>query len=607
MNRNTITRQITTTEENIRRLMEDLENSDNKNVELANCQNKVDRLFGKLSDNHSTLTADVKEMLDNLRAGKVSPDELEKLLVGEREKVSYSLNLADNAKKSLENVMAFVQHFVNDVERGKPVPKDSFSSLYHELDNIADSMNSMSKVHHTKDIEKLKRIMQTHSEDKRSVGLDNGVVSLKHILTENNREAKERQQKRSQGNNNRTTIVSIGSLARPRSSQNLMDTQGQLGGHRLASPDMMEMIPPRVGSPSPLRRTGTAGSMGGSAGNTGGGGGGGGASSPGKGFDFNKTGQSLMSTDENDGADVLSLHGRQTAIKQGKKAKKQGKREKRLSSAVIYGHTEDDTNSVGSSGGHSLTAPPAFSLADFVPPEGKKMQMNQSCQTDDVAIQFNQDSVVDHLDAGDQEKTAQGGNQKGGKKSAASKRKSGQKKDGKAVSMVSARCGSRENNKAPRSLSGQASLSVSDEPSRSTSPPPSGARASSKHKAGPNAYTLQDEKHSGQGSLREQRLSTDSVPTQEYFKNYADKPGDDFSHDKSGSGSGIRTKQERENAKIAGMSPEEAQHFLNSKEQRLLLLELKLQKQQEDMVAVIDVKVAEEVAKTQNKISATTS
>lgn len=590
MSRSTITRQITTTEENIRRLMESLEEeNDTRTDELANCQTKVDKLFGKLNENHTELTSDVKEMLDNFRAGRVSPDELEKLLVGEREKVSYSLHLADNAKKSLDDVMSFVQHFVHDVERGKPVPKDSFTSLYNELDTIAESMNSMAKVHRSKDIQKLKRIMQTHLDEKKSISVDDGVVSLKHILNENNRETKERHQKLSQANN-RTSIMPIGSLSKARSGRDLMGGGGGGGdmssSHRLASPDRRESMASRGGSRSPTnafeRRTNTSGSMGGTLGPT----------TPGKsgGFGFDKTGQSMMSTDEADvDAPVLSLHGRHSSIsKSTKKPKKSGKNEKRLSSAVIYQHTDDDV-SVGSSGGVSLSSTGGpLSLAEFMPADARKLQVNQSVQTDDVAIDFNQRS----LDGGESSEVEQlsqqempdteGGRQgnktasSGGKKSAGGKRK----KDGKSlpgtISMVSARRGSPEKSRgAPSSVS-----FGKDTPS------------SSQRSSG------------GQGGGTEQQQISPhgGAAAQEYLQNYADKSTTEGSSNESGIvEDGVRSKQEKEDEQMASMSSDQAKQFLNKKEQRLLLLETKLRKQQEDMEAVIAVKVAEEVAKTQQQ------
>mmetsp|Transcript_847 Transcript_847/g.1465 ORF Transcript_847/g.1465 Transcript_847/m.1465 type:complete len:1381 (+) Transcript_847:119-4261(+) len=568
MNRNTITRQITTSEEKIRQLMDKLEDPHSSNAELASCQSEVDKLFGKLSDNNSVLTADVKEMLSNLRAGKLQPDELEKLLVGEREKVSYSLKLADEAKKNLEDVMSFVQHFVHDVERGRPIPKESFQSLFHELDTIADSMNSMAKVHRSNDIDKLKRIMQTHLEEKKEMQKIEGVVSLKNILNENSREARERQRKQSESYNPRKSVANIGSLARPKSSQN-NNMEGSINP-RLGSPiktDLMSMSGPlRNGSPPPLKRSGTAGSMSGSLGNMSIGGGP--PSSPGNGGG----GFDRWSADE--GADMdasLQLQGRTTILKPEKKTKKQGKKEKRMSSAQIYAHTEDDASSVGS-GGLGNSQP--ISLAEFVPPDAKKLQVNQGVQTDDVAIDFNHSSIdlsaSETMTDVEQESTKN----RSGPRSAAGKRvKSPQRrKDGKAISMVSARRGSRENNKA---------------------------------KSNPSSTRGGDHSPLPEASARQ------------YLKNFADSDlNDDISPDGEGGcvdseiKDKVREMQEREDAKVDDMNPLDAKSYLNKKEMRLLLLEAKLKKQETDITAKINVRVAEEVAKTKKRqpsVSATSA
>lgn len=580
--------------------MNELEDSDNSSYELTRCQTEVDKLFGKLSDNNSVLTADVQEMLSNLRAGKVSPDELEKLLVGEREKVSYSLKLADDAKKNLEDVMAFVQHFVLDVEKGRPIPKESFQSLFYELDTIADSMNSMAKVHRSKDIEKLKNIMQAHLDDKKALRKIEGVVSLKNILSENNREAKDRQRKQNEVNHSRKSIANIGSLSRPKSSQN--HAEGGINP-RAGSPGKTDVLslsgPLRNVSPPPLRRTGTSGSLGGS-GSMGNLNSARGPPSPGRitvGMDKMST---QWSSDECDIDGNLALKGRTTILKPEVKTKRQGKRDKRLSSAVIYAHTDDDACSVGSGGGggglgNSFPMP----LAEFIPPDAKKLQVSQSVQTDDFAIDFNQSSIdlsaSEMIDVEDQDgKKRLGSSSSSGRKSPA-KRKSNQgKKDGKAISMVSARRSSRDNSKTKSSLM---SSSVD--------------LTSSSSATGVSSTKQKEEKDTQHDKLRQSRYSTDSA-TQDFFKNYVDNDscGDNLdtavNTGKGGNLSeSIREMQDQEKEKVASMSTGEVQEYLKKKEKRLIMLEAKLKQQESDMTAVINVKVAEEVSKAQKKQIAT--
>ena len=546
MNRNTISRQITTTEENIRRLMEDLENTESRNAEFANCQNKVDKLFGKLSESNSELTADVKEMLKNLKAGKVTPDAFEKLLLREREKVSFTLNLADEAKRRLEEVMTFVQHFVTDVEKGKTIPKGSFKSMYHELDTVTESMNSMAKVHRSNDIEKLRKIMTIHFEEQRDMFANNGVVSLKTILAENNREAKERLQKERQAAGNRTSVVGIGSLARPRSQQGLLERQSS--GGKLTNLDMSELSPTRLGSPPSLHRGGTGNSLSSR-----------GPGSPTKGgFGVERQ----FSGDDLE-AEKFALHGRPSTISVSskKKGKKEGKKEKRLSSAVIYSHTEDDANSIGSGTSQSLANP--LSITQYVPTEPKKLLLTQGTQTDDVDITSveKKDTASDNNNRNDVKE--QRNKSAGTKRSGGLKRKAG---------------GGRR------------------------SPVPS---ASTRHHSPMRGRGVErrDQNHStnsqnlAQDSSRYEKTKQDNITAEKYLNKYADEAPTSSGHNEVGAdmNDDLSSAYGEENTKNDDV--DYLRNCLKEKEERLLLLEAKLQKQETDMAAHIEAEVIIEVEK----------
>jgi hypothetical protein len=145
---NTITLNIYESQNNINHLLSELEqhHAQNGNREMAYVQANITDLMGKFQDSQHDLRGDLMDVLESFQKGTMSADELAALLQGEKERGSLSIKLVEEIQSNLEDVIQFVAHFVHDVEQGKPLPKQSFKSLFQELDLVSDSVNSMSKV-----------------------------------------------------------------------------------------------------------------------------------------------------------------------------------------------------------------------------------------------------------------------------------------------------------------------------------------------------------------------------------------------------------------------------------------------------------------------------
>jgi hypothetical protein len=128
---NTITLNIYESQNNINHLLSELESNhlQNANREMAYVQANITDLMGKFQDSQMDLRGDLMDVLESFQKGTMSTEELGALLQGEKERGSLSIKLVEEIQSNLEDVIAFVAHFVHDVEQGKPLPKQS-SKVY---------------------------------------------------------------------------------------------------------------------------------------------------------------------------------------------------------------------------------------------------------------------------------------------------------------------------------------------------------------------------------------------------------------------------------------------------------------------------------------------
>jgi hypothetical protein len=183
---NTITLNIYESQNNINHLLSELEqnHTQNANREMAYVQANITDLMGKFQDSQQDLRGDLMDVLESFQKGTMSADELAALLQGEKERGSLSIKLVEEIQSNLEDVIQFVAHFVHDVEQGKPLPKQSFKSLFQELDIVSDSVNTISKVVRTPSRKvremraKIGSEVEVRAEKSRGIGGTPAIVSF---------------------------------------------------------------------------------------------------------------------------------------------------------------------------------------------------------------------------------------------------------------------------------------------------------------------------------------------------------------------------------------------------------------------------------------------
>jgi hypothetical protein len=241
---NTITLNIYESQNNINHLLSELESNhlQNANREMAYVQANITDLMGKFQDSQTDLRGDLMDVLESFQKGTMSTEELGALLQGEKERGSLSIKLVEEIQSNLEDVIAFVAHFVHDVEQGKPLPKQSFKSLFQELDIVSDSVNSISKVVRTPN-RKVREIkakigseVEVRMEKSRGIG---GTPAIASFV----------QQKKEEGRyDNRVPRRDDGSL---RSTEQ----QQQQSGDKITSNKVqMPLLTDRANTPNRIRR-----------------------------------------------------------------------------------------------------------------------------------------------------------------------------------------------------------------------------------------------------------------------------------------------------------------------------------------------------------------
>lgn len=117
--------------------------------EVAFMQANITDLMGRFEDSTTDMQHEINDILESFTKGTLTPEELRMMINGEKERGAYATTMMEEINSQLENMFSFVANYLNDVERGKPLPNDSFKSLYQELDFTMDKIHSVKKVIHT--------------------------------------------------------------------------------------------------------------------------------------------------------------------------------------------------------------------------------------------------------------------------------------------------------------------------------------------------------------------------------------------------------------------------------------------------------------------------
>lgn len=260
---NTITLNIYESQNNINHLLSELESHhlNNSNREIAYVQANITDLMGKFQDSQTDLRGDLMDVLESFQKGTMSADELQSLLQGEKERGSLSLKLVEEIQSNLEDVIAFVAHFVHDVEQGKPLPKQSFKSLFQELDLVSDTVNSISKVVRTPSRKvremrtKIGTEVELRQEKSRGIGGTPAIVSF--VQSKKNEEQKNVPRKRDDDNNQRYGMsnnnnngnINANNGINNNNNNELMSTE-KISSNKIQMPNLYD----RSNTPNKIRR-----------------------------------------------------------------------------------------------------------------------------------------------------------------------------------------------------------------------------------------------------------------------------------------------------------------------------------------------------------------
>lgn len=185
---NTITLSLVESQKHISQLLAQLETSHNgSDKDFAYVQANISDLLGKFEDSHNDMQGDLHDILESLQKGTMSNEEMSSLLSTEKERGELTIRIVEDLQKRIDDVLNFVAHFITDVEDGRPLPKESFTVLYTELDTVADSVHAMGTVARTpsRRVREIKsRVLQQHEtqyQEERSRGIG-GTSSLATFL-----------------------------------------------------------------------------------------------------------------------------------------------------------------------------------------------------------------------------------------------------------------------------------------------------------------------------------------------------------------------------------------------------------------------------------------
>mmetsp|Transcript_15807 Transcript_15807/g.23779 ORF Transcript_15807/g.23779 Transcript_15807/m.23779 type:complete len:1445 (-) Transcript_15807:140-4474(-) len=186
----TITLKIEESQNNINHLLSQLDGVDSVGQkEFGYVQANISDLMGTFHDSQNVLQGDLMDVLESFNKGTMTSDEIQSLLINEKERGNISLKLVEDIQLQMDEVLSFVAHFISDVESGKPLPKNSFQSLFQELDGMSDSVHAMSKVVRTpsRRVREVKASIQTQVEHRHEKSRGIGAPPIMTFLNQQHR------------------------------------------------------------------------------------------------------------------------------------------------------------------------------------------------------------------------------------------------------------------------------------------------------------------------------------------------------------------------------------------------------------------------------------
>eukprot|EP01041_Mallomonas_annulata_P001248 gene1248-2420_t len=118
----------------------------NEKVHFGNAKNTISDLMGKFKSNLSGMETEFQGMLDSLKKGQLSSNDIQTLLEAERQRSLYTLQMAEDMKGILESLFSGLNEVLTNVRDRKPITKISVNKLFEFLDVAMESVNAITKL-----------------------------------------------------------------------------------------------------------------------------------------------------------------------------------------------------------------------------------------------------------------------------------------------------------------------------------------------------------------------------------------------------------------------------------------------------------------------------
>ena len=123
--------------------LEDKQIDDNQVKEL---KEKVDELFGESFKDMTLIQSDLKEILISYKSGRLTSDQFERMIISEAERSGFLVAMAEKLHLKLEKLFDMMATIIDAIECGDEISDTRISSLFLDMNNVMDSVKSISKV-----------------------------------------------------------------------------------------------------------------------------------------------------------------------------------------------------------------------------------------------------------------------------------------------------------------------------------------------------------------------------------------------------------------------------------------------------------------------------
>lgn len=170
--------------ENISTLLANLEEKDIDNVEVKRLHESVGTLMSRVSDRQLDLLGDLTAILATFTDGRMTPGQLEAMIVTEQERSAFILDLSTTIGSHIGQLFQMIESIFSRIEMGKAISKDSMKSVSRKMNVVSESVDSISRIINTP-AHLLKSVIGDVKQDIASVsGLNNDKENSDDRLTE---------------------------------------------------------------------------------------------------------------------------------------------------------------------------------------------------------------------------------------------------------------------------------------------------------------------------------------------------------------------------------------------------------------------------------------